>query len=308
MSIPAPYLQITGHPVDLNQDAFQVYSDEFKHVVVHYYVSARNDPRYMDVRFTMAGKVFIKALFSRDIVPQWTLFGGTFVVITEDGLVPISNHRAIELLCERFIYQKHISNWELSGYGYLRRVLFCDSCSDSVITSEGKAVINEETPLFPPTVYITEASQHHYVEDPVLSRKIYNKKRSTIDKRKFSGNNNRYVNGGLYHHIPDTCGRIIPDNIHNSRIVVKVKLDNNKWSRIVITKYHSSRLHRINGLSHPFHDAFESTNSGKCFLYNDVSFVEFVLKSFQSYFLFPIQVMQEIKLLLALPIANKVLE
>ena len=49
MSIPAPYLQITGHPVGLNKNAYQVYSDEFKHVIVHYYVSATNDPRYRDV-------------------------------------------------------------------------------------------------------------------------------------------------------------------------------------------------------------------------------------------------------------------
>ena len=263
MSIPAPYLQFTGHPVDLNKNAYQVYTDEFKHVIVHYYVSARNDPRYMDVRHTVAGKVFLKALFSRDIVPQWTLFGGTFVFITEDGLIPLSNHRAIELLCERFNYQKHISNWELGGYGYLRRVVFCDSSSDSITTLHGKTVINEETPLFPPTLYISDASKHHYVEDPVSSRKIYNKKRLTCDKRKFSKNNNQYVNGGLYHHIPDTCGKIIPDQMHNSRIVLKVNLDNDKWSKIVITKFHPHRLQRINSLNQPFHDAFESTNSGK---------------------------------------------
>ena len=54
MVLSSPYHQIKGHPVDLNTETYQVYSDEFKHVVIYYYVSARSDERYKDVRITIS--------------------------------------------------------------------------------------------------------------------------------------------------------------------------------------------------------------------------------------------------------------
>ena len=61
MIVSAPYFQIKGHPIDLCPENCQVYSDEFKHVLVYYYVSACTDERYNNVRITVAGKGFITA-------------------------------------------------------------------------------------------------------------------------------------------------------------------------------------------------------------------------------------------------------
>ena len=263
MNVSIPYMLINGHPVDLNPNINHVYSDEFKHVVIHYYISARTDPRYIDVPITVAGKIFMKALFSRDIVPNWTLFGGTFVFYSDGGTIPISNKRAIELLVERFSYQRHVINWQRAGYGYLRRIIFAKGSSDSLVMSDGSEVLNEETPLFPPTLYVDSNNRCHKPNDSDSSRNIYNQKRVTCDRRKFSKRNNQYVNGALYDHIPSSCGQIVPDNRSNSRIVLKVNFDRNNSSRIVITKYHHERLTRINRLMPRFHDGFHSISIGK---------------------------------------------
>ena len=265
MVLSSPYHQIKGHPVDLNTETNQVYSDEFKHVVIYYYVSARSDERYKDVCITISGKKFMQALFSRDIVSNWTLFGGTFIIQSGTGTISISNKRAVEILCKRFCYQTRLPGWELMGYGYLRNVVFAESCSDSLVTSsEGLVSFNEETPLFPPTIYV-KGNRRNSIIDPSSSRKLYNIKRQSSDKRKFAKHNNQYVDGALYHHIPNTCEQIVPDMQFNSRIVVKVKVDNESWSRIVLTKYHPKRLRKLNHVIGPFHEAFESTSTGKIF-------------------------------------------
>ena len=283
MNISVPYMQIKGHSVDLNPNIHQVYSDEFKHVIIHYYVLARTDSRYRDIRVTVAGKVFLKALFSRDIVLHWTLFGGTFIFSSKDGIIPISNQRAIELLVDRFLHQRILPNWELGGYGYLRRVIFAKLCCDSKVSSDGKEIVNEETPLFPPTLYVESDNRHHSPKDPESSRKYYNRKRCTVDKRKFSRRNNQYVNGALYDKIPSTCGQIIPDLKQNSRIILKVKSDLNQWSQIVITKFHPSRLKKINTLTSRFHEAFQVANSGEFNVSWFVEIIKFLLSKLFAY-------------------------
>ena len=154
MTASDSYLQIKGHPVDLNKHIHRIYSDEFKHVVIHYYISARTDNRYKDIRITSAGRKFIEALLRRDVISQWTIFGGSFFISSQSGRCPVSNSKAIQLLCESFCYQKLLSTWENRGYGYLRKVLFMKSVSDSHLLPCGKAVVNHETPLFPPTLYV----------------------------------------------------------------------------------------------------------------------------------------------------------
>ena len=79
------------HPVDLCRTSHHIYSDEFKHTVIYYYVSSRIDKKYSDIRLTVAGRTYLKALFSRDVVPNWTLFGGTFIVTSSAGTISISN-------------------------------------------------------------------------------------------------------------------------------------------------------------------------------------------------------------------------
>lgn len=265
MLISSRYHQIKGHPVDLSRTSHHIYSDEFKHTVIYYYVSSRIDKKYSDIRLTVAGRTYLKALFSRDVVPNWTLFGGTFIVTSSAGTISISNKRAVELLCERFCYQTNLPRWESMGYGYLRNVVFAQSCSDSsVMSSEGVVSFNKETPLFPPTLYV-QRNRRQSIIDPATSREIYNFKRQTTDRRKFTKNNNQYVDGALYQYIPDTCGKIVPDVQFNSRIVVKVKNASESISRIVITKYHPSRLGKLNGVVSQFHEAFEATSSGKFF-------------------------------------------
>ena len=266
MNVSLPYMEIKGHPVDLNPNIYHVYSDEFKHGVMHYYASARSDPRYIDVPITVAGKFFMKALFARDVVPNWTLFGGTFVFNSEDGTIPISNQRAIELLVDRFSYQRHVTHWQQAGYGHLRRVGFAKSFCDFSICPDGSEVLNAKTPLFPPTVFVGSNNQRHYPIDSESSRKYYNQKRVSVDKRKFTKRNNQYVNGALYHRIPSTCAQVVPDNTENSRIVLKITTDRNHSSRIIITKYNAARLSRINRLMSRFHEGFKSINIGKIFV------------------------------------------
>jgi hypothetical protein len=99
--------------------------------------------------------------------------------------------------------------------------------------------------------------------DPKESRKLYNSKRASTDKRKFHKSNNQYVNGALYDHIPSSCAKIIPDNDSNSRLVIKVHHIDGTWSNIVITKYSNERVKKLNHLTLRLHEAFESVSSGK---------------------------------------------
>jgi hypothetical protein len=105
----SPYLQIKGHPIELNNDVKRLYSDEFKHVITYYYKSAHIDSRYSNVRKTVAGKKFLHSLFRLDVVPNWTIFGGTFVICSsKEGTFPLGNAQAVELLTKQFLHQKHI--------------------------------------------------------------------------------------------------------------------------------------------------------------------------------------------------------
>jgi hypothetical protein len=136
------------------------------------------------------------------------------------------------------------------------------SVSDSHLLPCGKAVVNHETPLFPPTLYVGK-NDRRKCHNPSTSRNIYNWRRGSTDKAKFHRNNNQYVNGALYETIPGTCARVFPDNSHNSRILINVLHDEERWTPIRITKFHPSRLVEVNECVIPFHSAYESANSGK---------------------------------------------
>ena len=262
MKVQAPYLQIKGHQIDFDTRANRLYSDEFKHVITYYYKAAHSDTRYDNVRKTVAGKKFLNCLFRLDVVPNWTIFGGTFVISSNEVAFPICNTRAIELLTLQFLHQKHILNWIGTGYGYLRKVIFVNSQSDFRSSPSSTNQLNPDTPIFPPTSYVS-CGYKQSCTDPIRSRNIYNSKRVSIDKRKFQSRNNHYVNGALYDNIPSTCAKIYPDSFSNSRIVLKVLHDDKSWSQIVITKYNNERVKNLNHLAIPFHDAFESVSTGK---------------------------------------------
>ena len=262
MRVLAPNLQILGHPIVLKSRGRCVYSDEFKHMLIYFYKAALTDIRYMHIKRNIAGRKFLQVFFQLDVVPNWTLYGGTFVTSPIDGGLPISNQRAIEILTQRFAHGKNIPNWMQFGYGFLRQVIFARSHSDfqnSNFCSDG---INPETPIFPPTAYVTQSTMKT-CSDPILSRAIYNSKRTSIDKRKFQKCNNQYVNGALYKDIPSTCTKIVPDNKSNSRIVINVLLEDKSWSKIVITKYNDQRVKKLNDLITPFHKAYEDVRTGK---------------------------------------------
>lgn len=155
MTVQAPYLQIKGHQIDLNTHTNRLYSDEFKHVITYYYKAAHSDARYNNIRKTVAGKRFLKAVFELDVVPNWTIFGGTFVIVSNQEAFPISNSRAIELLTQQFLHQKHISNWIGIGYGFLRKVIYVQSHSDFRSNLIGSNEMNPKTPICPPTLYVS---------------------------------------------------------------------------------------------------------------------------------------------------------
>ena len=262
MTVQAPCLQIKGHQIELDTRANRRYSDEFRHVITYYYKAAHSDTRYDNIRKTVAGKKFLSALFRLDVVPNWTIFGGTFVMCSNEGVFPISNTRAVELLTLQFQHRQTILNWIGIGYGFLRKVIFVNSHSDFRSSPSGTKELNPDTPIFPPTSYVISGYKQSCT-DPIRSRNIYNSKRVSIDKRKFQRCNNHYVNGALYDHIPSTCAKIVPDSLSNSRIVLKVLHDDKSWSQIVITKYHKERVDKLNHLAVPFHDAFEAVSTGK---------------------------------------------
>ena len=97
-----------------------------------------------------------------------------------------------------------------------------------------------------------------------------------MDRRKFSKRNNQYVNGALYDHIPSSCGQIVPDNMQNSRIILKVRSDLNTSSQIIITKFHQSRLGQINRFTSRFHDAFQSISLGKLLVFNIIRYAKII--------------------------------
>ena len=262
MTVQSPYLQIKGHQIELDTQANRRYSDEFRHVITYFYKAAHSDPRYDNIQKTVAGKKFLRALFRLDVVPNWTIFGGTFVKCSDEGVFPLSNTRAIDLLTQQFQHQQTIMNWIGIGYGFLRKVIFVNSHSDFRSSPSGTKELNPDTPIFPPTSYVIGSSTQSCT-DPIRSRKLYNSKRVSIDKRKFQSTNNHYVNGALYGHIPSTCAKIVPDSFSNSRIVLKVLHDDKSWSYIVITKYHEERVQKLNHLAVPFHDAFKAMSTGK---------------------------------------------
>ena len=71
MVLSSPYHPIKGYPVNFNTETHQVNTDEFKHVLIYYYVSAHNDESYKDVRLTISGIIIFCLMGLENYLAEW---------------------------------------------------------------------------------------------------------------------------------------------------------------------------------------------------------------------------------------------